>query len=111
MFLIHPPDGVPISNVPEVLKRSNSRKIAELVVNYFRFSYEFDQNSYIRRQSKSYLDQSQHFSKNFTNGNYKRDVFGRLEFDLTDFKLPNEALRSQVYFDNDQVYPLFKVVY
>lgn len=100
MFLIHPPVGVPIANVPEVLKRANSRKVADLVVNYFKMTPEEDQNPYLRRQTKSNYYSNSRFKKN---ANFERDDFGRTIVNLTDNKFAADDLRSQVYFDNEQV--------
>ena len=50
MYLIHPPDGVPVSTVPQVLRLANkSQQIAALTVNYFRVA---NSETFVKTQLK-----------------------------------------------------------
>jgi len=108
MFLIHPPDGVPIATVPEVLRQTNSRKTALLQVNYFSI---LKTDNYLKRQKltstrikhdKSKSDLTEQLKKQI-NKNNRRDTFGRLITTLRPTRKPITNLFSQIYFDQDQV--------
>ena len=50
MYLIHPPDGVPVSTVPQVLRLANkSQHLAALTVNYFRVA---NSETFVKTQLK-----------------------------------------------------------
>ncbi len=104
MYLIHPPKGVPISNVPEVLRLGNrSQKIASLHVNYFRV---INSKLYLKNQQKNpfkeeaefkMVDRKEMLIKHIANGG-ERDVFGREKIERE--KMSN--ILSQIYFDEDE---------
>ena len=105
MYLIHPPDGVPISNVPEVLRLANkSQKLAPLHVNYFGVT---NPGSYLKSHrkngAKTSTSQKIDTKESLIEGlkiERERDASGRLKTDRKFDRVAN--IFSQIYFDQDE---------
>jgi len=107
MYLIHAPEGVPVSNVPEVLRLGNKfQKTAPLHVNYFRVN---NGHSYVKSQQRKSSTKGKTLKQFDTMENLfarigideERDLFGRVVSEVSIEPVSN--IFSQIYFNEDEM--------
>ena len=107
MYLIHAPEGVPVSNVPEVLRLGNKfQKTAPLHVNYFRVN---NGQSYVKSQQRKSSAKGKTLKQFDTIENLfarigideERDLFGRVVSEVSIEPVSN--IYTQIYFNEDEM--------
>jgi hypothetical protein len=108
MFLIHPPNGVPVSTVPQILRLANkSQRTAPLIVSYFRVEKS---EAFVKEQARKRSSNVEQSKTNLFDTTEKLvERIKKVEyFDLFDrvsdkkFASPISTILSQVTFDEDE---------